>query len=152
MKIGNINKREEYPDNYDKMQDAYKNAILDFFADQQKRANDYYEEHITAETAEERSKLLGLYNHQLDVMIGAKLVLACIGIKMEYNWPGHKGEWIMATANDWDKDDSAVDVDCEPKSKLEKYAGWPKPRTNADNTRDKDLLPRMHGNFTMGSF
>lgn len=152
MKIGNINKREEYPADYDDLAADKKEIILHFFAEQQEKANDYYEKHIGVEDDEEHARLLSLYNHQLDVIIGAKLILALLGVKMEYNWPGHEGEWIMATASDWDKDDSAVDTDCEPKSKLEKYAGWPKPRTNADNTREKDLLPRMHGNFTMGSF
>ena len=146
MKIGNINKIEEYPVDYSDLPQDKQDIILNFFAEQQEKANDYYEKHIVAETQEERSKLLGLYNHQLDVIIGAKLILALLGVKMEYNWPGNRGKWILATKADYEKNENAADDDCLPQSSMrrEKYAGWPKPRTNADNTREKDLLPRVH--------
>jgi len=144
LKIYNINRQNEYPDNYDFLDERTKKDILTYMNDQQALANSYYEKHITY-AEEMKDEYLNLYDHQLDLMCGAKNVLTLMGIRLEYNWSTSPKKWILATKEDWQKREDEVEKSCQERTKmLESYSGWPKPRTNTDMGRDKSVFPRVH--------
>lgn len=127
MKIYNINQKSEYPDNYDFLPEKVKKDILTYLNDQQALANSYYEKHIIY-AEEMKEEYLNLYDHQLNLMCGAKNILSLLGIKVEYNW-GKNGKWILATKDDWQKrEDEKEQAVCAYKKKLEAYSQWPTPK------------------------
>lgn len=131
MKIYNINQKSEYPDNYDFLSKKTKKDILTYMNDQQTLANTYYEKHIIY-AEEMKEEYLNLYDHQLDLMCGAKNILSLLGIKIEFGWR-HDGKWILATKDDWQRrEDEKEQEICEYKEKLKKlkegYKSWPTPK------------------------
>lgn len=72
MRITNINLEDEYPENYDNLDEAKKREIEKYMNDEQETANRHYEKHIAAESEKERESYLDLYRHVQDVLIGSK--------------------------------------------------------------------------------
>ena len=68
MRIININLEDEYPENYDNLDEAKKREIEKYMNDEQETANRHYEKHITTESVLERESYLDLYRHVQDVL------------------------------------------------------------------------------------
>lgn len=129
MKIYNINQKSEYPDNYDFLPVKTKKDILTYMNDQQTLANTYYEKHIIYEDGM-KEEYLNLYNHQLDLMCGAKNILSLLGIKIEFGWKT-PGVWDFATKDDWENRENQKKQDCCNYKKIKnEYENWPKPKGN----------------------
>lgn len=122
MKIRNYNDVMEYPVNYSFLKEETKKTILKYFKEQEELKEFYYKKHILKEqhklTEEEALKdYLRLYQHQMTLLAGGKNVLSILGIKVEYNWPNHKHEWILATQDDALAYLEATDKPCAEKVK-----------------------------------
>lgn len=130
MKIYNINNSNEYPENYDFLTQEQKSVILNYFKYQQELADTYYEKHIIE--PESHDVYLKLYNHVMDIMCGAKEILAQLGVMVEFNWPHSPGKWDFATRqNAIDRENNGSFYDCNCGSKQKVTAGrdaWPTPK------------------------
>lgn len=124
MKITNVNQIAEYPENYDFIPELMQDKILLYMNKAQLNAEHYYLLHI--QEPDKKEVYLKLYNHEMDILSGAKNVLSIMGIKAEYNWCGNR-EWILATRKDAENELKYNIPDCSGKPKKEPYAGWPKP-------------------------
>lgn len=96
--IINIQNIEKYPTAYTYLNDESKNTILNYMNGMQQLANRYYEKYMNALPVV--TKYLSLYQHTLTGLTGAKNAYATLGIMVEYNWPGHKDFWFLATRED----------------------------------------------------
>lgn len=117
MATKNIDSVESYPENYDFLQESTQETIITLMNKRQKIAdmcwevckdsieteytdlNDfqYIYEKITDKNIQE--KLL-VYNISFNMISAMKIAYSSLGIKVEYNWPNHKGEWFLATKED----------------------------------------------------
>ena len=124
MKITNVNQVVEYPENYDFIPELMQDKILLYMNKAQLNAERYYLLHI--QEPDKKEAYLKLYNHEMDILAGAKNILSILGIKVEYNWCGNH-EWILATKKDAEDELNYNISECYLKPK-EPYAGWPKPK------------------------
>ena len=124
MKINNVNQIAEYPENYNFIPELTQDKILLYMNKAQLNAERYYLLHI--QEPDKKEAYLKLYNHEMDILAGAKNVLSIMGIKVEYNWCGNR-EWILATKKDAEDELNYNISECYLKPK-EPYAGWPKPK------------------------
>ncbi len=130
MKISNINDASEYPVDYDFLPQTDKDIILNYFKYQQELADGYYEKHCME--GYERDTMLRLYDHVVDIMCGAKEILAYLGIMVEYSWPHAPGEWAFATrqdALDRESNDSYYNGSCDNTESTAGRDAWPTPQT-----------------------
>ena len=89
----------KYYDNkaFDLPQDV-QDAILAYFERLQTTANMRWKEHYAAKQAGDILKAesqLTLYHARLNALTGAKYLLEELGIYIEYDWAGHRGEWFF---------------------------------------------------------
>ena len=139
MRIININLEDEYPENYDNLDEAKKREIEKYMNDEQETANRHYEKHITAKNEEERESYLDLYRHVQDVLIGSKNAFSIMQIKVEYNWKDD-GKWHLATREDYQKYNGLTDnCNCNHTVKVEPYGQWPTPN-GGRKIQDADQL------------
>lgn len=92
---------DEYPQNYDWLSQKQQDAILDYITHGAEYAQHWwrmYCEHKNKDDADVYKKIwkevvgeLDDISHFLDVVLG---------IKVEYNWCGHRGEYFLATYDD----------------------------------------------------
>lgn len=127
MKIDNINTVDEYPDNYDNLTDKMKTKILDYFNDQQALADSYYQKHIIQ--SEMRTEYLNLYDHVMDLLCGGKNILSVLDIKVEWDWPTGRKQWILATKKDAEAYNVYQEEECSLRQSIKDgLLGWPTPR------------------------
>lgn len=139
MRIININLEDEYPENYDNLDEVKKREIEKYMNDEQETANRHYEKHITAKNEEERESYLDLYRHVQDVLIGSKNAFSIMQIKVEYNWKDD-GKWHLATHADYKEYNGLTDnCNCDHTSNVEPYSQWPTPK-GGRKTQDADQL------------
>jgi hypothetical protein len=125
MKVQNSNSVDQYPDDYSNLEQSQQDAILTYFNTWQKKAENYYNKHV--EDAETASNYLMIYNHTLDQLSGAKSLLQQVwGVMVEYNWPRDKGNWILATKEDWQEYEDSTEEECTVTSTTG-YDAWPSP-------------------------
>lgn len=89
----------KYYDNkaFDLPQDV-QNTILGYFERLQTTANMRWKEHYAAKHAGDTLKAesqLTFYHARLNALTGAKYLLEELGIYIEYDWAGHRGEWFF---------------------------------------------------------
>lgn len=114
----NINPITDYPSNYDWLTEEQQNKILNLMTNNQKMVDAYWK--LCKDSAEnfEQTNLddmtyihtemldktlndkLAVYNIAANFLSGMRIAYASLGIMLEYNWPGHKNEWILATTED----------------------------------------------------
>lgn len=92
---------DEYPQNYDWLSQKQQDAILDYITDGAEYAQHWwrmYCEHKNKDDADVYKKIweevvdeLDAISHFLDVVLG---------IKVEYDWRGHRGKYFLATYDD----------------------------------------------------
>ena len=139
MRIININLEDEYPENYDNLDEAKKHEIEKYMNDEQETANRHYEKHITTESVVERESYLDLYRHVQDVLIGSKNAFSIMQIKVEYNWKDD-GKWHLATRADYQEYNGLTDnCNCDNAAKVEPYSQWPTPK-GGRKVQDADQL------------
>jgi hypothetical protein len=89
----------KYYDNkaFDLPQDV-QDTILAYFERLQTTANMRWKDHYAAKQAGDTLKAesqLTLYHARLNALTGAKYLLAELGIYIDYDWAGHRGEWFF---------------------------------------------------------
>lgn len=89
----------KYYDNkaFDLQQDV-QDTILAYFERLQTTANMHWKEHYAAKQAGDTLKAesqLTFYHAHLNALQGAKYLLEELGIYIEYDWAGHRGEWFF---------------------------------------------------------
>lgn len=94
----------EYPDNYDNLSENFQVKTLKWFNNRQRAIQKAQEMQRTfvqdiAKNGREREK--ALYAE----MRAVKDYLSKVGIKVEYNWTGHRREWFFATYYDAEMED-----------------------------------------------
>lgn len=142
MRIKNINEQDEYPENYDNLNQYEKRDIEKYMNDEQETANRHYEKHITAESEDEREQYLDLYRHVQDVLIGSKNAFSLLHIKVEYNWK-NDGKWHLATKSDYEKYNGLSDkCTCDQSEKVVPYSQWPTPKGGRTYSDANQLLQR----------
>ena len=127
MTVKNIDPIESYPENYDSLGEQYQERIVTLMNIRQKVAdefwricNDSYEDLETEELDEYKytfttllnkslNERLMAYNAATNFLTGMKIAYASLGIKVEYNWPNHKDEWFLATKEDAENYENAVE-------------------------------------------
>ena len=151
MKINNVNQIAEYPENYDFIPKLTQDKILLYMNKAQLNAERYYLLHI--QEPDKKEAYLKLYNHEMDILAGAKNVLSIMGIKVEYNWYeigssdflyawcGNR-EWILATKKDAEDELNYNISECYLKPK-EPYAGWPKPKEDKKEVLVSPFFPMV---------
>lgn len=100
MKIRNTEDVLMYPENYDFLSQEQQNVIVSYMNAVQSLAHRYYEKHIHEENTPTHERYLKLYNQTMSELTGAKSAYVTVGIRVEYNWPGHYRKWILATQAD----------------------------------------------------
>lgn len=139
MRIININLDDEYPENYDNLDEVKKREIEKYMNDEQETANRHYEKHITAKNKEERESYLDLYRHVQDVLIGSKNAFSIMQIKIEYNWKDD-GKWHLVTRADYQEYNGLTDnCNCDHTANVEPYNQWPTPK-GGRKIQDADQL------------
>ena len=128
----NINSIDEYPSDYFWLTQEEQEKILKFMNTRQKIADQYwqickdaYDEFgsdveldeykytfITLIDKDINEKLLA-YNVAINFLSGARIAYATLGIMLEYNWPNHKNEWFLATAEDATNYENSIDEPIE---------------------------------------
>jgi len=94
----NIQELDQYPDNYDGLSGEDQAIILGYMNGMQALANRYYREYMDhIEDHIDTGKYIRQYNHTITSLTGSKNAYATLGIMVEYNWPGYKGLWVLAT-------------------------------------------------------
>lgn len=141
MKITNVNQVAEYPENYDFIPELMQDKILLYMNKAQLNAERYYLLHIQEQ--DKKEAYLKLYNHEMDILSGAKNILSIMGIKAEYDWCGNR-EWILATREDAENELKYNIPDCSDKPKKELYAGWPKPKEDKKEILDSPSFPMVY--------
>lgn len=127
MTVKNIDPIESYPENYDSLGEQYQERIITLMNVRQKVAdefwricNDSYEDIEIEELDEYKytfttllnkslNEKLTAYNAAVNFLTGMKIAFASLGIKVEYNWPNHKDEWFLATREDAENYENAVE-------------------------------------------
>ncbi len=125
MTIKNIDPIESYPENYDSLGEEYQEKIITLMNVRQKVAdefwricNDSYEDIeeldeykyvFTRLLNKSLNERLMAYNAAVNFLTGMKIAYASLGIKVEYNWPNHKNEWFLATREDAENYENAVE-------------------------------------------
>lgn len=94
----------KYYDNkaFDLPQDVH-NTILAYFERLQTAANIAWEDHYEAKKNGNGLKAeskLSYFKRKMNALQGAKYLLEELGIYIEYDWAGHRGEWFFPTYND----------------------------------------------------
>lgn len=85
-------------------------TILAYFERLQTIANMRWKEHYAAKQAGDTLKAesqLTFYHARLNALTGAKYLLEKLGIYIEYDWAGHRGEWFFP-----DYADAEAQEDC----------------------------------------
>lgn len=95
---------EKYYDNkaFDLPQNV-QDTILAYFERLQTTANMRWKNHYAAKQAGDTLKAesqLTFYHARLNALTGAKYLLEELGIYIEFDWPGHRGEWFFPTNED----------------------------------------------------
>lgn len=88
-----------YPNNYDWLPTDKQAAILQWFERQTIISNKLYEG-STNFVNEIATSYFKQYQTQCKRVDAAQELLEEMGIFVEYNWAGHRGEWILATYAD----------------------------------------------------
>lgn len=132
MTVKNIDPIESYPESYDSLGEQYQEKIITLMNVRQKVAdefwricNDSYEDIETEELDEYKytfttllnkslNERLMTYNAATNFLTGMKIAYASLGIKVEYNWPNHKDEWFLATREDAENYENAVEEPEDP--------------------------------------
>lgn len=97
----NIQSINDYPDNYDWLSTENQNKIIDYMNGMQELANRYYKTYMdNIEEYQDLGTYIRQYNHTITSLTGSKNAYATLGIMVEYDWPKHKGKWILATKTD----------------------------------------------------
>lgn len=114
----NINNISDYPSNYEWLETEKQNKILELMNTRQKVADEYwnlckniyedkdclelndYKTIFTVSIDKDIEEKLRIYNNMINFISGARIAYATLGIMLEYNWPNHKNEWILATIED----------------------------------------------------
>ena len=89
----------KYYDNkaFDLPQDA-QDTILVYFERLQTVANMYWKDYYAAKQEDNRLKAeskLNRFKQKINTLQGAKYLLEELGIYIEYDWAGHRGEWFF---------------------------------------------------------
>lgn len=89
----------KYYDNkaFDLPQDV-QDTILAYFERLQATTNRRWKDHYAAKQAGDTLKAesqLAFYHARLNALTGAKYLLEELGIYIEYDWAGHRGEWFF---------------------------------------------------------
>ena len=100
MKIRNTEDVLEYPEDYNYLTEEQKIIIVNYLNAVQDLADRYYEKHLQDEDTAEHERYLKLYNQTMSELTGAKSAYTTMGVRVEYNWPGHYHKWILATRAD----------------------------------------------------
>ena len=74
MRIININLEDEYPENYDNLDETKKREIEKYMNDEQETANRHYEKHITTDS--ERENLILTYIVMCRMFLSAQRTLS----------------------------------------------------------------------------
>ena len=97
----NIQSTDLYPPDYEWLTPEEKEKILSYMNGMQALANRYYQTYMdNIEECEELGTYIKQYNHTVTSLTGSKNAYATLDIMVEYDWPGHRGEWILATYDD----------------------------------------------------
>ena len=131
MIVKNIDPIESYPENYESLGEQYQEKIVTLMNIRQKVADEYwricndsYEDIETEELDEYKyifttllnkslNEKLTAYNAATNFLTGMKIAYASLGIKVEYNWPNHKDEWFLATREDAENYENAIEEPTE---------------------------------------
>lgn len=101
MKIRNTEDVAQYPETYDFLSEEQQSIIVRYMNAVQQQAERYYDLHLQYEVETYKHNLYWrLYNQTRSELTGAKSAYATTGVRVEYNWPGHYHEWILATRAD----------------------------------------------------
>lgn len=131
--IKNINSIDEYPENYDNLDELTQDKILNYLNGAQERAYSYYEKHIE----QDKELYLDLYNSIVDQLQGAKNILSILGIKVEYNFPREPKQWILATKEDAEQYAKAKFNNCSAANTTNGLQAWPTPQGGRKLDSDK---------------
>lgn len=88
-----------YPYDYDWLPEEKRQAILDWLNDATKTRDSYFE-NSRSFVNEIAKAYRGYYKDQCARIRSAVSILEALGIMAEYNWAGHRREWILATYAD----------------------------------------------------
>ena len=92
---------DEYPQNYDWLSQKQQDAILDYITDCAEYAQYWwrmYCEHKDKDDADIYKKIWKDVEDELDAI--SHFLDGVLGIKVEYNWCGHRNKYFLATYND----------------------------------------------------
>lgn len=91
----------EYPQNYDWLSQEQQDAILDYIADGAELARNWwrmYCKHKGKDDADFYKKYWKETEDELNAVIYFLAII--LGIKVEYDWCGHRGKYFLATYDD----------------------------------------------------
>lgn len=133
----NVNEVDEYPLTLDDIDELTQDKILGYVNGLQETAEDYLQKHIMSDDEDTKDTYLKLANKYVDMLLGAKGVLAAIGIKVEYGW-NDAHEWNFATQDDAKSYNERRYEDCGTTNSTDGYDCWPTPsrRTYGSNELD----------------
>lgn len=94
----NVQSIDLYPSDYNWLSSEDKQKILGYMNGMQELANRYYKTYRdNIEKYKELGTYIKQYNHTVTSLTGSKNAYATLGIMVEYDWPKHRGKWILAT-------------------------------------------------------